>query len=126
MMDDHGLTDFGALQTWFKAPNGRSVIFYAFDLLFLNGEDLRERPLTARKEALRALLDESPVKNVHYSDHQIGKGEAFFKSAAALGVEGIVSKKADDMYGSGRTRGWLKIKRIERQEFVIGGYTLST
>ena len=63
---------------------------------------------------------------VRYSDHQIGNGAAFFTAAAHLGVEGIISKMADSPYVSDRTKSWLKIKRIERQEFVIGGYTHST
>ncbi len=126
IMNDAGLSDFSALQTWFKAPGTRRVTYFAFDLLFLNGEDLRGLPLTARKELLKELLAGQTSDDIRYSDHQLGNGPAFFKASAALGVEGIISKRADAAYASGRTRSWLKIKRIERQEFVIGGYTDST
>ncbi len=122
IFDENGMSDFGALQTWFKAPAGRAVTFCAFDLLHLDGKDLRGEPLTARKAALQTLLDGSALPAVKYSDHQEGGGEAFFAAAKGLGVEGIISKRADAPYTSGRTQGWLKIKRIERQEFVIGGY----
>jgi len=125
ILDSAGLSDFGALQAWFKKPSGRSPVFYAFDLLFLNGQDLREQPLTARKALLQESL-KGAANSIRYSDHQMGHGDAFFKSAAALHVEGIISKVSDAAYMSGRSRGWLKIKRVGRQEFVIGGYTLST
>jgi bifunctional non-homologous end joining protein LigD len=126
VLDKAGISDFSALQNWFKNPNGAFVTFYAFDLLFLNGENLRDAPLIARKEKLRALLDAGDAAHIRYSDHQAGHGPAFFKASQALHVEGIVSKSADAAYESGRSATWLKVKRIERQEFVIGGFTLST
>lgn len=126
IFDAKGRSDFGALQNWFKAPDGREATFCAFDLLYLDGRDLRGQPLTARKEELRALLEEAQLPWVIYSDHQIGQGEAFFAAAKGLGVEGIISKRADGPYTSDRTKDWLKIKHIERQEFVIGGYVPSS
>ena len=126
IFDKTGLTDFGALQNWFKAPDGRAVTYCAFDLLHLDGKDLRGEPLAARKAALRTLLDASGIPSLKFSDHQLGHGAAFFAAAKGLGVEGIISKRAEAAYTSGRTHGWLKIKRIERQEFVIGGYVPST
>lgn len=117
-----GLSDFSGLQNFFTTGKGR-LVYYAFDLLFLNGEDLRRLPLLERKKRLHDLLGKN---RVIYSDHQLGSGPAFFKAAANMGVEGIISKQADAAYESGRGRSWLKIKRVERQEFVIGGYMVST
>jgi len=126
ILNTAGISDFGALQNWFKSPGKRGVTFYAFDVLFLNGKDLRRLPLMSRKEVLRDLISRQHSQNLRYSDHQLGSGPAFFAASAGLGVEGIISKAADAAYASGRTRSWLKIKQIARQEFVIVGYTLST
>lgn len=126
IFDAKGRSDFGALQNWFKTPAGREATFCAFDLLYLDGEDLRKQPLTARKEKLRALIEKAKPPLIIYSDHQIGQGEAFFAAAKGLGVEGIISKRAAGPYISDRTKDWLKIKRIERQEFVIGGFVPSS
>ena len=124
VLDKHGISDFGALQTTLKG-GGVQIILYAFDLLFLDGEDLRPRPLTERKAALKELLRKNKSQVLRYSDHQHGDGEAFFTAASALKVEGIISKDGRSTYQSDRTRDWLKIKRIERQEFVIVGFQKS-
>lgn len=126
ILDQAGRSDFGALQNWFKTPNGQRVTFCAFDLLFLDGQDLRREPLAARKEKLQALLEEAALPDVRYSDHQTGHGPAFFATAKGLGVEGIISKRADGPHAAGRGKDWLKIKNIERQEFVVGGYVQSS
>ena len=126
ILDDEGLSDFGALQNWFKSSRTRPVTYYLFDCLFLDGEDLRDKPLVERKKILKVLLESANVPGVRYSDHQMGEGGAFFATASKMGLEGILSKKADASYVSGRSHGWLKVKRIERQEFVIGGFTMST
>ncbi|MGE3334418.1 MAG: DNA ligase D [Rhodospirillaceae bacterium] len=118
-------SDFSALQNWFTTGKGR-LAFYLFDLLFLDGEDLRARPLLERKDRLRELLVSADSQRLIYSDHQLGSGARFFRAAADMRVEGIISKQVDAPYTSGRTRGWLKIKVVERQEFVIGGFVLST
>jgi bifunctional non-homologous end joining protein LigD len=126
ILDEGGLSDFSALQAWFKAARKRDLVFFAFDLLFYNGEDLRNLPLTSRKKLLQDLIARGDAPDmIRYSDHQLGHGAAFFEASSSLKVEGIISKTADAPYVSGRTRSWLKIKRIERQEFVIGGFTLS-
>jgi bifunctional non-homologous end joining protein LigD len=124
VLDSTGLSDFAALQAWFKTGQGR-LVYYAFDVLFLNGKDLRSRPLLERKEVLRNLIASANTPNIIFSDHQIGAGPAFFTAAAGMKIEGIISKQADAPYTSGRGRSWLKIKRIARQEFVIGGFTRS-
>lgn len=125
VIGEDGLSDFSGLQSWFKTGKGR-LVFYAFDLLFLDGDDLRGLPLIARKARLRELLAASAGTRLLFSDHQRGDGPAFFKAATHMSVEGIISKQADAPYVSGRGRDWLKIKRIERQEFVIGGFARST
>ena len=126
ILNDQGLSDFGALQNWFKSSRTRPLTYYVFDCLFLNGADLRQKPLIERKKILSALMESADIPGVRYSDHQVGEGAAFFATASQMGVEGILSKKCDAVYVSGRSHGWLKIKRIERQEFVIGGFTPST
>ena len=124
VLDKSGISNFGALQATLKG-GGAQIVLYAFDLLFLNGEDLRQRPLTERKAALNDLLRKNKSGQLRYSDHQQGDGDAFFKAASALKVEGIISKDGRSSYHSDRTRDWLKIKRIERQEFVIVGFQRS-
>jgi bifunctional non-homologous end joining protein LigD len=103
--------------------------YYVFDLLHLDGRDLTCLPLVQRKRALQGVLVGLPeLTRVHYTDHVIGNGPTFFRHACDLGLEGIVSKLAQAPYGSGRGRGgqgWLKVKCIQRQEFVVGGYALS-
>jgi bifunctional non-homologous end joining protein LigD len=125
VLGDKGHSDFSALQNWFTTGKGR-LVFYLFDILFLDGEDLHGLPLLERKERLRALLGEADAPRLIYSDHQIGNGARFFRAAADMRVEGIISKQANAPYTSGRTHSWLKIKVVERQEFVIGGFVLST
>ncbi len=125
VLGENGRSDFSGLQNWFTSGSGR-LVFYLFDLLFLDGEDLRTLPLVARKQRLHDVLAAAGAQRLIYSDHQIGDGARFFRAATDMRVEGIVSKQADAPYVSGRTRSWLKIKVVERQEFVIGGFMLST
>jgi DNA ligase D-like protein (predicted ligase) len=104
------------------AGNAAGLVFFLFDLLYLDGEDLTARALIERKERLAALLLQagSPV---HYSDHQTGQGPAFYEKACPLGVEGIVSKRADAAYAPGNRGLWLKVKCLNREEFVVIGWT---
>ena len=120
-MDDKGISSFQALQNAFRA--GRTNLQYCiFDLLFLDGQDLTAVPLKQRKAALAELLagHGSPLQ---YSEHIVGDGPEFFKQTAKLGLEGIISKRGDRPYVAGRGYDWLKIKSIQREEFVIGGFT---
>jgi bifunctional non-homologous end joining protein LigD len=98
------------------------VIAFFFDLLFLDGYDLRRMPVEERKPVLAALLSGGPPALL-YSDHVIGQGAAFYALAAESGVEGIVSKRLGSPYVGRRTTSWLKVKRVEDREFVIGGFT---
>jgi bifunctional non-homologous end joining protein LigD len=125
-LDPRGVSDFQALQNSLNAGREAGLVYYAFDLLHLNGEDLRRRPLTERKAALARMLAAAPAPvrpTLRVSEHVVGGGPAFFRKACELGVEGIVSKRADAPYRSGRGRDWLKVKCTKRQEFVIVGFT---
>jgi len=120
-----GLTDFKSLQEHIDTPNP-AIRYFAFDLLFLDGKDLRKEPLVERKAKLHALMAAKGVSDyLVYSDHVVGSGPAFFEKASAAQLEGIMSKRADAPYRSGRGKSWLKIKCTKAQEFVIGGYAKS-
>jgi len=123
-IDEKGRPSFQLLQSTLKEQRGSNLVFYAFDLLIDRGEDIRKLPNIQRKERLAALL-----KGVHppilYGDHVIGRGEELFAEMCKMGGEGIVSKKASAPYRGTRTRDWLKIKCIQRQEFVIVGWSES-
>ncbi|MBC5774769.1 DNA ligase D [Pontibacter sp. KCTC 32443] len=122
VLNDKGYATFQQLQNYQNTPS-QHLYFYVFDLLYLNGEDLRDLPLLERKKRLEELLaDELPA--VRYSDHVVGNGIAFFKEAQRNNVEGIMAKKADSPYRTGqRSTEWLKIKTHMRQEAVIAGFT---
>src|SRR6476469_414139 len=123
-IDDKGRPSFQLLQSTLKEQRGANLVYYAFDLLIDRGEDIRKLPNLERKERLAALLAgvSSPIL---YGDHIVGRGEAMFKAMCEQGGEGIVSKKASAAYSGTRTRNWLKIKCIQRQEFVIIGWSES-
>lgn len=122
--DTSGKTDFQALQNYMKNPKGQTLIYIVFDLLALDGEDLRGKRLIDRKETLEALMKNAP-KNLYYSRHVKGNGKESFAAACEAGMEGIVGKKANSVYSGTRNGDWIKLKCDKRQEFVIGGYTLS-
>jgi bifunctional non-homologous end joining protein LigD len=122
--DESGRTDFQALQSYMKNPQSHNLTYIIFDLLALDGADLREQPLTKRKETLQLLMKDAP-KNLHYSQHVKGKGKESLKAACELGMEGIIGKKADSRYSGRRNGDWVKVKCDQRQEFVIGGFALS-
>jgi bifunctional non-homologous end joining protein LigD len=120
--DEKGRTDFGALQEAL-GTGAKGMAYYAFDLLHLDGENLRSRPLLERKERLKALLSGLP-KNapIVYSDHVVGHGDGVFRNACRLDLEGVISKRADAPYRSERTKSWLKIKCGMGQEFIVIGW----
>ena len=122
--DMEGKPDFQALQNYMRNPGGKNLTYIVFDLLALDGEDLRGRRLIDRKEILEALMKGSP-ENLHYSKHIRGNGKASFLAACEANLEGIVGKRADSVYSGTRSGDWVKLKCDTRQEFVIGGYTLS-
>ncbi|QEY35716.1 DNA ligase D [Caproiciproducens galactitolivorans] len=122
--DTQGKTDFQALQNYMRQPMGKNLTYIIFDLLALDGEDLRGCRLIDRKETLEVLMENSP-KELHYSQHIRGNGKENFLAACRADLEGIVGKKADSVYSGTRNGDWIKLKCDKRQEFVIGGYTLS-
>lgn len=122
--DSSGRTDFQALQNYMKNPKAQNLTYIVFDLLALDGVDLRGQPLINRKEMLETLMKDAP-KNLYYSRYVKGNGKESFIAACETGMEGIVGKKADSVYSGTRNGDWIKLKCDKRQEFVIGGYTLS-
>src|SRR5512138_2075443 len=116
-----GRTSFQALQNAFSGGE-RRLVYFVFDLLHLDGEDLARRPLLERKAALARLLGEG-AGPLRFAPHVEGSGAEVFREACRLGLEGIVSKRADHAYRPGRGGGWVKTKCILRQELVIGGFT---
>jgi bifunctional non-homologous end joining protein LigD len=126
VLDEEGVSSFGLLQEALSEGRADRMAYYVFDLLYLDGRDLRSLPLAARKKALAALLPSSEAGLVHYCEHFAGRGPDFFRDACRANLEGIVSKRADAPYRSGRGRDWLKIKCVHQQEFVVGGWVPST
>ncbi|HEX2945896.1 MAG TPA: DNA ligase D [Clostridia bacterium] len=122
--DARGRTDFQALQSYMRKSEGKNLTYAIFDLLALDGVDLRGKRLTERKETLEALMKDSP-KSLYYSKHVRGNGKAGFLAACKANLEGVVGKKADSVYSGTRNGDWIKLKCDTRQEFVIGGYMLS-
>src|ERR1700730_17847697 len=116
-----GRTDFSELQAELAAGQQDRLVFYAFDLLYLNGFDLRGARQIERKAALENLLKaiEAPIV---YSEHLIGDGQEMFEHAAKLNWEGIISKNADAPYRSDRNEAWLKIKTVQQGKFPVIGF----
>ncbi|MFD0715523.1 non-homologous end-joining DNA ligase [Paenibacillus sp. GCM10027626] len=122
--DESGKTDFQALQNYMKNPKVRNLTYIVFDLLALDGADLRGQRLSNRKEMLETLMKNAP-KNLYYSRHIRGNGKESFAAACEAGMEGIIGKKADSCYNGTRNGDWIKLKCDKRQEFVSGEYPLS-
>jgi bifunctional non-homologous end joining protein LigD len=119
-----GRVDFQSLQNAFDSRSETNLIYCVFDLLYLDGYDLRAAPLLERKRLLAELAkDSSDSSRIRYSDHIAGRGATVFEEACKRGMEGLVSKRADASYVAGRNRNWVKVKCGQRQEFVIGGFT---
>jgi len=124
-LDHDGTPDFSTLQAAIADGKTYNLIFFAFDLLFADGLDLRRLSLAERKERLKALLDgraKGKLKNIRYVEHFEADGETVMQSARQLSLEGIVSKKLGAAYHSGRSEGWTKTKARNGQEVVIGGW----
>jgi DNA ligase D-like protein (predicted ligase) len=132
---DGEIVAFKAGQTSFERLQGRlgihdperarrtgiAVFLYLFDVLSVDGQDVRDRPLRERKRLLKdAVKFGGPLR---FSNHRVGDGETYFKHACERGWEGLVAKRADSPYKSARSRDWLKIKCSHEQELVIGGWT---
>ena len=122
-----GTSSFAELQAGFQEGVKKTLTYFAFDLLHLDGHDLRGLPLTRRKELLRAVLSSNgEAGDIRLSEHIAGEGGEVFRRACELHTEGIISKLEDGRYTSGRTGSWLKSKCYQEQELVVCGYTLPT
>lgn len=122
MVNEQGVPDFGALQTWRSEDDGQ-LIYYLFDVLWVDGYSVTHLPLEERKELLKSI---TPKNNAHLRTSEILKdaGEEAFKHAKQLHLEGVMAKKSGSIYTIGkRTKDWLKVKTEKRQELIIGGYT---
>jgi bifunctional non-homologous end joining protein LigD len=117
-----GITSFSMIQLASDSGNAAALVFFLFDLLYVDGEDLTARPLLDRKTRLAGLLS-NVSSSLHYCDHQIANGREFHKQACAMSLEGIVSKRADALYIPGNRGLWLKVKCLHREEFVVIGWT---
>ncbi len=118
-----GGTDFQTLQNAFRDSASDELVYYAFDLLHLNGHDLTSQPLEVRKQLLAKLLAEADLAKIRYSEHVEGHGAEFLKQGCQMHLEGIICKRRDGPYRPGRGYDWLKVKCGKNEEFVIGGYT---
>lgn len=125
-LDPSGRASFQRLQQSLHKNLGSGLLFHIFDLIYVDGYSLTRTPLRDRKIVLAAVMEPLGDKGIlRYSDHIEGHGAEFLKEACKHGIEGIVSKHSGSLYESTRSRNWLKIKCLKRQEFVIAGYTLS-
>ena len=121
VLKDTGIAHFGSLQNWRSEADGE-LVYYVFDILWLDGYDLKQLPLTKRKEILKENLPGEGI--IRFSENFETSAKEFLAKAAEIGLEGIMAKKATSVYKEGdRTRDWLKIKANKRHEVVIGGFT---
>ena len=133
-IDEDGKTNFSQLQNTLSdvrlkgaRDGGKSdkenLVYYVFDILWLNGVDLRERPLIERKALLEKLLKTLRSDRIRYSEHWLQEGPDVLRAACEKNLEGIISKRVDATYESTRSGAWLKSKCTKGQEFIIGGYS---
>ena len=120
VQNGHGASDFEALSTAMRRQP-HSIILYAFDLLHLDGRDLRQQTLRERRASLRTLLGTDERSRIQFSDEFDGDGDALFKACAEQELEGIVSKHSLAPYRSGRSKTWLKTKCFTQSTFVVIG-----
>ena len=121
-LDGHGKPDFAGLQAALSSGKTAGLVYFMFDALYSGGEDLRQLPLAERKARLQAALQAAPSNRLRYVDHFEAAGDAVLKSACSMELEGIVSKKIDAPYLSGRGESWVKAKCRGGQEVVVAGW----
>ena len=119
-----GSTSFQALQNALEKSDDKALVYFVFDLLYVNGRDLSQLTLIERKQLLAEIIEGSgDIGPLRFADHLQGQGAAFYAQVCGHDLEGVISKRADRQYRAGRSREWRKVKCLQRQEFVIGGYT---
>jgi len=123
VLNDAGLPDFQALQNAFDIGRSKDIVYYLFDVPFLNGEDLREKPVEDRRAALKKLLGKQKKGLLRFSDAFSAGHRDIIESACLLSLEGVIGKRAGSVYQSRRSPDWIKLKCKLRQEFVIVGFT---
>jgi bifunctional non-homologous end joining protein LigD len=124
VLGEDGAPNFNLLQSAFThAKSAGKIVYFLFDLPFLNGFDLRQMPLEARRQRLKALIDAKGREPVRFSDAFEADPASILQSACRLKMEGVIAKLADAPYASTRSESWLKLKCKQRQEFVVCGYT---
>ncbi|MFM0151561.1 DNA ligase D [Paraburkholderia sediminicola] len=123
VLDENGVPGFQALQNAFDSNRPQDIVIYLFDIPFLNGYDLRGVPLEQRRAILRALMDGGDDSVLRFSNDFAFSADDLLKSACDMALEGIIGKRRDSSYTSGRSSVWIKLKCRRRQEFVIGGYS---
>jgi bifunctional non-homologous end joining protein LigD len=124
VLAEDGTTNFADLQAAFQDGAKKTLTYFVFDLLHVNGRDPREMPLVERKTMLAGMLAGADEEHLRLSEHLETGGKAMFLNACRLGAEGILSKKASGRYVEGRSSDWRKMKCLHEQEFVVGGFTL--
>jgi bifunctional non-homologous end joining protein LigD len=124
VVTEDGTTSFADLQASLQDGAKNVLTYFCFDLLHVDGHNIRELPLKQRKEILGSVLSGANEELVRVSEHLETGGEELFRKACELHAEGIVSKKSSGRYSSGRSGDWLKMKCLHEQEFVVGGFTL--
>lgn len=123
VLSDRGVASFAALQGALSTARSDLMLYYAFDLLRIDGKDLRGEPLAERKQRLEALIGAGPGRTpAQYSEHFTEPGRTMLAHACKMGLEGVISKRADAPYENGRSFAWVKTKCTLRQEFIILGY----
>lgn len=123
VLNDEGLPDFQALQNAFETGRSKGILYYLFDMPYLSGEDLREVPVEQRRDALEQVLGTQRSRLLRFSDAFRSGHKDIIESASAMGLEGVIGKRAGSPYVSKRNADWIKLKCRLRQEFVIVGYT---
>jgi bifunctional non-homologous end joining protein LigD len=126
VLDEEGISSFANLQASFQSGERHALTYFCFDLLHVEGGNARELPLRKRKELLAEILPGDGDGTLRMSEHLEGKGPEIFAKACELKTEGIISKLGTATYRTGRSSNWLKSKCLHEQEFVVGGFTLST
>jgi bifunctional non-homologous end joining protein LigD len=123
VLGDDGISRFQLLQSAYKEKRTQGLVYYVFDLLYLDGYDLRELPLSGRKRILAKVVTKTDTGAVRFAESLSEDGSKVFQEACRLGLEGIVSKRIDRPYRKGRSLEWVKSKCHKQEEFVIGGFT---